>query len=117
MIGVDARHLNREIKPLIPTQGRNSMRNSLFANIRVGAFVLVAIASAPLSFAAAHEAHKATCSEAATNALKADIQAMPDGDPKTKAMKELAMAEEMMGKDDMKGCEAHMHNAMEAVEE
>jgi hypothetical protein len=65
----------------------------------------------------AHEAHQATCSETAANALKADIQAMPDSDAKTKAMKDLAMAEEMMGKEDMKACEKHMHNAMEAIEE
>jgi hypothetical protein len=51
------------------------------------------------------------------NAMKADVQALPDGDAKTEATKELAMAEEMMGKNDVKACEAHMHNAMEAIEE
>jgi hypothetical protein len=66
---------------------------------------------------AAHEAHQAKCSKTASNALKADIQAMPDSDAKTKAMRELAMADEMMGKQDIKACEAHMHNAMEAIEE
>ena len=67
--------------------------------------------------AGAHEAHQATCSETASNALKADIQAMPDSDAKTKALKELAIAEEMMGEKDMKACKAHMHNAMKAIEE
>lgn len=91
------------------------MRN-VYADIRIGALA-VAVLGAALSFAGAHEAHKAACSETAANALKADIQVLPDGDAKTKAMKELAMAEEMMGKKDMKACETHMHNAMEAIEE
>ena len=93
------------------------MAKSVFANVCVGAVVFAAIGSAPLTSAISHEAHKTTCSETAANALEADIQAMPEGDAKTKATEELAMAEDMMGKGDMKGCEAHMHNAMEAIEE
>ena len=51
------------------------------------------------------------------NATKADIQAMPDGEAKTKAMHEMDMAEAMISKKDMEGCASHMHNAMEAVGE
>lgn len=77
----------------------------------------VGLSSAPLTFAVAHEAHKMTCNETAANAMNADIQSMPDGEAKTTAMKEMEMAEEMMGKKDMKGCEAHMHDAMKVLEE
>jgi hypothetical protein len=48
--------------------------------------------------------------------MNADIQAMPDGEAKTTAIKEMQMAEEMMAKHDMDGCETHMVNAMEATE-
>jgi hypothetical protein len=41
---------------------------------------------------------------------------MKDGDDKTTAMKEMQMAQDMMAKNDTKGCTAHMHNAMEATE-
>jgi hypothetical protein len=50
------------------------------------------------------------------NAMKADIQAMDDGEAKTTATKEMQMAQDMMANNDMKGCAAHMHNAMEAME-
>jgi hypothetical protein len=56
------------------------------------------------------------CTETGINAMNADIQAMPDGEAKTTAMKEMQMAEDMMTKKDTEGCEAHMHNAMEATE-
>jgi hypothetical protein len=89
----------------------------LIANLVFGALVLTEFSGAPLTSAAAHEAHKTTCNETAANAMKADIQSMPDGDAKTTAMKEMEMAEEMMGKKDMKACEDHMHSAMEAMEQ
>ena len=56
------------------------------------------------------------CTETGNNAMNADIQAMPDGEAKTTAMKEMQMAEQMMAKHDMGGCETHMDNAMEATE-
>ncbi|HSA65157.1 MAG TPA: hypothetical protein VLE25_10725 [Nitrospira sp.] len=93
------------------------MSKSVFARVCVGAVIFATVVSAQLTAALTHEAHKMTCDETAMNAMNADIQALPDGDAKTKATNELAMAEEMMGKNDMKGCEAHMHNAMEAMEE
>lgn len=77
---------------------------------------LIAFAGAPTRFAAAHEGHKMECNETGINAMNADIQAMPDGESKTTAMKEMQMAEDMMTKKDTEGCKAHMHNAMEATE-
>ena len=82
-----------------------------------GAIVGLAInlfAPPPISFA--HEGHQMECSDSSLNAMKADVQAMPDGKSKTTASKEMEAAQDMMRKKDMKACMAHMHNAMEAVE-
>jgi hypothetical protein len=46
--------------------------------------------------------------------LKADIQAMSEGEAKTTATKEMQAA--MMAKNDMEGCKTHIHSAMEAAE-
>jgi hypothetical protein len=89
------------------------MRKLSFSTLVFGTLVL---ASAPLSFAVAHEEHHMECTETSMNAMHADIQAMNDGEAKTTAMKEMQMAEDMMAKKDMKACMAHMHNAMEATE-
>jgi hypothetical protein len=78
---------------------------------------LAAAAGAPSSLAIAHEAHKAECTETTINAASADIQAMPDGEAKTKATQEMQMAVAMMAKKDMEGCVTHLHRAMEAMEE
>jgi hypothetical protein len=96
--------------------GEIEMRK-VIVRIVIGVLAAAALASVPLGFALAHEAHHAKCSETAMNALHADIQAMQDGAAKTKATKELELAEDMMGKKDIEGCVAHMHGAMEAVEE
>jgi hypothetical protein len=80
------------------------------------ALALVAGASVPLAAAGAHEGQKIACDETSMNALQADIQAMDDGEAKTTATKEVQMAQDMMTNNDMKGCAAHMHNAMEAME-
>lgn len=89
------------------------MRNVIFANLVFGTLVLT---GAPMSLAVAHEGHKMECNEIGMNAVQADIQSMQDGEAKTTATKEMKMAEEMMAKKDMKGCAAHMHEAMEATE-
>src|SRR5882724_9332673 len=80
---------------------RGSMRKFVFANLTLG---LMAFASAPLTFAVAHEGAQMECTETSVNAMNADIQAMSDGEAKTTAMKEMQMAEEMMAKKDMKAC-------------
>jgi hypothetical protein len=46
----------------------------------------------PLTLALGHEAHHAECSDTAINALKADIQAMGEGEAKTTATKEMEAA-------------------------
>jgi hypothetical protein len=92
------------------------MRKSVFASLVFGALPLATWTSgAPVS-AVAHEGHKMKCTETSVNAMKADIQAMPDGEAKTTAMKEMQMAEDMMTKKDVEACKSHMHNAMEATE-
>jgi hypothetical protein len=83
----------------------------------LGIVALAVAAGAPSDLAIAHEGHNVECTETAINAANADIQAMPDGAAKTKAVQEMQLAEEMMAKKDMKACVAHIHNAMEAMEE
>jgi hypothetical protein len=56
------------------------------------------------------------CTETALQALHVDIQAMDDGAAKTTAMKEMEMAEAMLGTKDTDACMAHMHKAMEEIE-
>jgi hypothetical protein len=92
------------------------MRKFVFANLVFGILALSAFASVPLTFAVAHEGHEMECTETSINAMNADIQAMGDGETKTTAMKEMRMAQDMMAKNDMKGCMTHMDNAMEATE-
>jgi hypothetical protein len=91
------------------------MRKLIFANLVFGVLGWAVFAT-PLTFAAAHEGAKMECNETSMNAMHADIQSMNEGEAKTTAMKEMKMAEEMMGKKDMKACATHMYNAMEATE-
>lgn len=56
------------------------------------------------------------CSDASMRAMKADIQAMPDGSSKVAADKEMRSAEAMLQKKDMKACAVHLMNAMEEAE-
>jgi hypothetical protein len=70
----------------------------------------------PLTLALAHEGHHAECNETVINALKADIQAMGEGEPRTTAIKEVEAAQQMMAKNDTEACKSHIHSAMEATE-
>ena len=63
-----------------------------------------------------HEGHHAECTDTALNALKADIQAMGEGEARTAATKEVEAAQQMMAKNDIEGCKSHIHSAMEATE-
>ena len=92
------------------------MRSFAFAKLIFGTLSLIAFSSAPANLVVAHEGHKMECNETSVNAMKADIQAMPNGEAKTTAMKEMQMAEQMMAKHDMGGCETHMDKALEATE-
>jgi len=48
--------------------------------------------------------------------VKADIQAMGEGEAKTAATKEMEAAQQLMAKNDIDGCKSHIHSAMEATE-
>ena len=89
--------------------------NSLTRLTGVAAIAL-AISGMPLPLVLAHEGHHMECSESSIQAMKADIQAMPDGNAKTTATKETESAQAMMQKKDMKACTTHLSNAMEAME-
>jgi hypothetical protein len=91
--------------------------HKVFIGVIFAVVGLAGSADAPFRAAIAHEGHHVECTETAMNATKADIQAMQDGAAKTKATKELEIAGVMMAKKDVEGCVAHLHNAMEAVEE
>jgi hypothetical protein len=93
------------------------MRKFALTNLVLGALGLMAFLSAPLTAAIAHQAHQMACNETAVNAMDADIQSMPDGEAKTTAMKEMGMAKAMMGLKDMESCDAHMQNAIKAMDE
>ena len=90
--------------------------SSLIRVIGIAGFGLAIAASAPPTFAFAHEGHKMECNDASINAIKADIQTLPDGKWKTTAVKEMQAAQDMMRKKDMKTCVTHMHKAQEAME-
>jgi hypothetical protein len=89
-----------------------------FASVKIVSAVLglAACAGIAASFAVAHEGHEMACDATGMNAMMADLQAMPDGAAKSEATKEMQMAHEMMGKQDMKGCSEHMDKAMKAME-
>jgi hypothetical protein len=54
------------------------MRKFVFANLIVGTLGLTAFASAPLTFAVAHEGAQMECNETGINAMNADFQSMND---------------------------------------
>jgi len=91
-------------------------RNFACRFICATAVAVTASMSASPTLALAHEAHQMECNKESMNAMNADVQAMTEGEVKKTVMKEMQMAQEMMRKKDMKGCMAHMRNAMEAME-
>ena len=92
------------------------MRSLLLRNTSLLLLPLASFAGLPLTLALGHEGHHAECNETAVNALKADIQAMGEGEAKATATKELGEAQQMMAKNDVEGCKRHIHSAMEATE-
>ena len=91
------------------------MHTANCAKITIAVFALLVFAS-PRNLAIAHEGHQMECKKTSMQAIKADIQAMNDGEAKTLAMKEMKMADEMMDKKDMNACKTHLHNAMDAID-
>jgi hypothetical protein len=91
-------------------------RNNMLRNISLRLILWSALVGLPLSLALGHEGHQVQCNETAINALKADIQAMGEGEARTTASKEVEAAQQMMAKNDIEGCKTHIHSAMEATE-
>ena len=87
------------------------LRNTLFRRLFLAGF-----AGVPLTLALGHEGHHVQCNGTTINAVKADIQAMGEGEAKTTATNELQAARDMMAKNDTEGCKSHIHSAMEATE-
>ena len=92
------------------------MRNLRLWNTSLRLLLLGGCAGLPLVSALGHEGHSAECNATAINALKADIQAMNEGEARTTATKELEAAQQMMANNDLDGCKSHIHSAMEATE-
>jgi hypothetical protein len=86
------------------------------AQITIALLALLVFPNPSRNLVIAHEGHQMECKKISIQAIKADIQAMNDGEAKTMAMKEMKMAEEMMDKKDMNACKTHIHNAMDAME-
>lgn len=77
------------------------------------------VAVALMAFAAqasAHEGVKVECSDKHLNAIKADLQSLPESEAARTARRELALAEDARAKSDLEACGAHLHSAVEALE-
>jgi hypothetical protein len=88
----------------------------MLRNISVQLVLLAGLVGLPPTLALGHEGHHVQCNGTTINAVKADIQAMGEGEARTTATSELQAAQEMMAKNDMEGCKSHIHSAMEATE-
>jgi len=85
-------------------------------NISLRVLLLAGFAGLPFTLAVGHEGHHVQCNGTTINAVKADIQAMGEGEARTTASRKLQAAQEMMTKNDIEGCKSHIHSAMEATE-
>jgi len=85
-------------------------------NISLRVLLLAGFAGLPFTLAVGHEGHHVQCNGTTIHAVKADIQAMGEGEARTTASSELQAAQEMMTKNDIEGCKSHIHSAMEATE-
>jgi hypothetical protein len=92
------------------------MRTLPLRNAPLQLLLATVFATLPLNFALGHESHHVQCNGTTINAVKADIQAMGEGQARTTASSELQAAQEMMAKNDIEGCKSHIHSAMEATE-
>ena len=92
------------------------MRSLQLRNTSLRLLLVVCFAGLPLTLALGHEGHHAECNDTTINAVKADIQAMGEGEAKTAATKEVEAAQQLMAKNDVEGCKSHIHSAMEATE-
>jgi hypothetical protein len=92
------------------------MRNLRLRKTSLSLLLLAGFVGLPLTLTLGHEGHHVECNETAINALKADIQAMGEGQARTTASNEVEAAQQMMAKNDIEGCKSHIHSAMEATE-
>ena len=92
------------------------MRTLLLTGTSLRLLLVACFAGLPLTLALGHEGHHAECNDTTINAVKADIQAMGEGEAKTAATKEMEAAQQLMTKNDVEGCKSHIHSAMEATE-
>ena len=85
------------------------MRNLRLKSTSRRLLLVAGFAGLPLTSAVAHEGHHVECNETAINALKADIQAVSEGEAKTTATKELEAAQQMMAMHYVtrRSCELH----------
>jgi hypothetical protein len=94
----------------------DNMRTLLLRDTSLRLLLVACFAGLPLTLALGHEGHHADCNDTTINAVKADIQAMGEGEAKTAATKEMEAAQQLMAKNDVEGCKSHIHSAMEATE-
>jgi hypothetical protein len=97
-------------------KGARRIGNMRNMRLSLRLLLVASFAAVPLTLALGHEGHHVECNETAINALKADIQAMGEGEARTTASKEVEAAQQMMAKNDIEGCKSHIHSAMEATE-
>jgi hypothetical protein len=92
------------------------MRNLRLRSTSLRLLLLAGFVGLPLTLALGHEGHHVECNETAVNALKADIQAMGEGEARTTATKEMEATQQMMAKNDIDGCNGHIHSVVQATE-
>ena len=83
------------------------MRNLRLKSTSRRLLFVAGFAGLPHTSAVAHEGHHVECNQTAINALKADIQAMGEGEARTTTTKELEAAQQMMAKNDIEGRKSH----------
>ena len=79
---------------------------SLLRSIAITSVLIIAPASAqPV-------APQIDCTDENITKASAEMDKLPGGEKKNRAMTELAMAKEMMAKKDVAGCKTHLNNAL-----
>jgi hypothetical protein len=79
---------------------------ALISSIAIVTLLVIAQASAQPA------APQIDCTNENIAKASAEMDKLPGGEKKNSAMKELTMAKEMMGKNDVAGCKTHLNNAL-----
>ena len=69
------------------------MRNLLLGNASLRLLLVVGVVGLPLTLALVHEGHHAECDDTTGNAVKADIQAIGEGEAKTRGLSLIGFAD------------------------